>query len=72
MNGKTVTISENLVRQCGGLVILPREEYYRLLSIPTYQLKGEAARVLDKLVQDGQKAYRAEKTKILKSLTDLD
>ena len=72
MNGKTVTISENLVRQCGGLVILPREEYCRLLSIPTYQLKGKAARALDKLVQGGQKAYRAGQTKILKSLADLD
>ncbi len=68
----SITISERMVREYGGIVLLPKEEYSRMLGIPTVQLKGRAAKKLDALVNEGLQEYRAGKTKVLKSLADLD
>ena len=57
-----------------GMVVLPIKEYQRLLAaaIPTYYLTGKAALKLDKLVDDGMRDYKAGKTRVLRSLADLD
>jgi hypothetical protein len=68
----SITISEAMVRQYGGIVLLPKEEYYRMLGIPSFQLKGKAAKKLDTLVKEGLQEYRQGKTKVLHSLADLD
>ena len=53
---------------------MPLKEYHRLLkrSVPTHYLKGKAAERLDKLVEEGLKEHREGKTKVIKSLADLD
>ena len=70
----TITISKNKLQKEGGMVILSLNEYRRLsrLAVPSYYLKGSSAKRLDTLVKEGIKNYRAGKTKILKSLADLD
>lgn len=70
----TITISKNKVKKEGGVVVLSLKEYRKLSeqAVPTYYLKGKAAKALDKLVERGLKDYRAGKTKTLKSLADLD
>ena len=47
------------------------QEYYRIVMTPI-QLRGKAARELDTLVEEGLREYRAGKTRILRSLVDLD
>jgi len=69
----TINISKNKVKKEGGLVILPIKEYERLQAsaVPTFYLRGRKASRLDKLVKKGLKSYRTGKTKILRSLADL-
>lgn len=69
-----ITISKNRVKEEGGVVIMSLKKYHRLLerSAPTYYLKGRAAERLDKLVENGLKDYREGKTRVIKSLADLD
>lgn len=68
----TITISKKKIQKEGGVVILPLKEYERLAkqAIPTYYLKGKAAKKLDKMVEDGLKEYRAGKTISARSLGD--
>lgn len=70
----TITIPRSKVDKASGVVVLPIKEYRRLLaaSVPTYYLKGKAARDLDKLVAEGLREYKAGKTKTLRSLADFD
>jgi len=60
----TISISKAKVQKERGVVVLPMKEYQRLLaaSVPTYYLKGKAARDLDKLVEEGLREHRAGKT----------
>ena len=53
----TITIPKNLIKDEGGVVILPLKEYQKLceMAAPTYYLKGKAAKDLDKLVEGGVK-----------------
>ena len=69
-----IAISKNKVKEEGGVVVMSLKEYHRLLerSVPTYYLKGKAAERLDKLVENGLKEHREGKTRVLKSLADLD
>lgn len=62
------------IRKEGGVVILSLEEYRKLCerAVPTYYLSGKEAERLDKLVEGGLKEYREGKTKVIKSLADLD
>lgn len=70
----TVAISKNRIKQEGGVVILSLEEYQKLTerAAPTYYLKGKEAEELDKLVELGLKDYRDGKTRVIKSLADLE
>ena len=70
----TVTISKAKVKKEGGVVILPLQEYRKLLErvVPTYYLTGKAAKALDKLVKKGSEDYRKGKTRVLGSLAELD
>ncbi|MEK7574430.1 MAG: hypothetical protein AAB514_02805 [Patescibacteria group bacterium] len=70
----TITIPKNLIKDEGGVVILPLKEYQKLceMAAPTYYLKGKAAKDLDKLVEGGLKEYHEGKCKTLRSLADLD
>ena len=69
-----IVISKSKVKEEGGVVVMPLKEYHRLLkrSVPTHYLKGKAAERLDKLVEEGLKEHREGKTKVIKSLADLD
>jgi hypothetical protein len=69
-----VTISKNKIKQDGGVVVLPVKEYKKLLeqAVPTYYLTGNAAKRLDKLVEEGIREYKAGRTRKIKSLTDLE
>lgn len=60
----SITITEETVRQKGGLVILPLKEYEELRekAIPTYYLEGKEAEELDKLVEEGLEDYKKGKT----------
>ena len=70
----TISLSRAAVQKQKGMVVLPIKEYQRLLAaaIPTYYLTGKAALKLDKLVHDGIQDYKAGKTRVLRSLADLD
>ena len=69
-----VAISKNKIKVEGDRVVMSLREYRDLLkkSAPTYYLKGKAAERLDKLVEEGLREYKNGKTKVLKSLADLD
>lgn len=62
------------IKKEGGVVILSLEEYRKLSrrAVPTYYLTGKEAEDLDKLVEEGLKDYREGKTRVIKSLADLD
>lgn len=70
----TITLSKAKVQKQKGVVVLPVEEYNRLLAkaVPTVYLTGKAALKLDKLVEDGLREHRAGKTRTIRSLADLD
>ncbi len=60
----TISISKAKVQKEKGVVVLPVEEYRRLLaaSVPTYYLTGKAATRLDALVEKSLREYREGKT----------
>ena len=70
----TITIAKEKIKNEGGIVILPLKEYQKLcgMAVPTYYLKGKAAKNLDKMVGAGLREYQGGKCKIIKSLADLD
>lgn len=70
----SITISRETIEKRRGIVILPLREYRKLCerAVPTYYLKGKAARKLDKLVEEGLRDWRRGKCKVIKSLADLD
>jgi len=70
----TITIPKRKIKEEGGVVILPLEEYRKLYerAVPTHYLKGKEAENLDKLVEEGLKEHKSGKTRTLKSLADLD
>ena len=70
----TITVSKNTINKMGGVVVLPIKEYRKMQAaiIPTYYLHGKSARALDKLVKEGLQNYKTGKTKVIKSLTELD
>ena len=69
-----VTVRKATIQKQKGVVILPVKEYQKLLerAVPEYYLTGKAARDSDKLVEEGLKAERAGKTRVIKSLADLE
>lgn len=66
----TVAISKKKIKEEGGVVVLSLKEYRKLSeqAIPTYYLKGAAAKKLDRLVERGLKDYRAGKVISARSL----
>ncbi|MEK7500488.1 MAG: hypothetical protein AAB649_07885 [Patescibacteria group bacterium] len=70
----TITIQKEQVEKQAGVVILPIGEYQKLVkrALPTYYLTGKEAKKLDKLVNEGLRAYKSGKTKKIRSLADLD
>lgn len=70
---ESITLSPKILNK-GGFVILTLAEYNNLQenNIPTYYLSGKKAQQLDQLVQSGLEAVKRNKTKKIKSLTDLD
>ena len=68
----TVTVSKTKIEREKGVVILPIEEYKKLLerSVPTYYLAGKEATNLDKLVEEGLKEYRSGRIIKAASLKD--
>jgi len=70
---KVISIPKELSK-AGELVLIPRKEYEKLkkMVIPVYQLKGKAARNLDKLVKEGLRDHGLGKTRKIKSLSDLE
>ena len=71
---RTIQISKAKIDKEKGVVILPIDEYIRLRkqSVPTYYLKGKAAILHDKLVEESLREYKTGKTKKVRSLSDLD
>ncbi|MEK9180144.1 MAG: hypothetical protein AAB897_01920 [Patescibacteria group bacterium] len=69
-----ITIQKSRIKEEKGVVVLPVEEYKKLLAraVPTFYLSGKAAERADKLVEEGLREYRAGKTRRIKSLSDLD
>lgn len=70
----TATLLKKAAAKDKGVVVLPIEEYQRLVAanIPTYYLSGKEATDLDKLVEEGLREYRAGKTRTIRSLADFD
>ncbi|MBI2888420.1 MAG: hypothetical protein HYY10_00675 [Candidatus Liptonbacteria bacterium] len=70
----TIVVRKEKIQKEKGVVILPIKEYQKLLerAVPEYCLTGKAAKDLDKLVEEGLKAERAGKTRIIESLADLE
>jgi hypothetical protein len=66
----TITISKRKIRETDGVVVLPVDEYRRLLeqSVPEYYLTGKEAEELDQLVEDGLREYQEGKTIVASSL----
>lgn len=71
MTSGVITISKKAISKNNGVVVLPIEEYKKLLenSIPTYYLKGKEAEELDKLVEKGLREYKDGKTINAESLS---
>ena len=70
----TATLLKKATTKDKGVVVLPVQEYQRLIAaaVPTYYLTGKEATDLDKLVKEGLREYRAGKTRTIRSLADLD
>ena len=47
------------------------KQYHAIVSVPSYQLKGQAAKRLDRRVVSSLKGYQAGKYKPIRSLADL-
>jgi len=71
---KSLEISEQLITQLGGVVIIPLAAYQQLFrrNFPTYYLQNKAASSLDQLVEKGLKDYKEGRCRKIKSLADLD
>lgn len=69
-----IMLTQKNIIQKGGVVILPIREYQKLCeqAAPTYYLAGKEAEKLDKLVEEGLREYRAGRTKVIRSLSELD
>ena len=65
-----ITIQKEKVERQKGVVILPLEEYQKLLEqrVPTYYLTGKEAVKLDRIVKKGLQEHKAGKTKKLNSI----
>lgn len=74
INKNSIVISKKEIKEQGGVVILPLEEYRELCkrAVPTYYLEGEEAEELDELVEEGLRDYREGKCSEIKSLSELD
>lgn len=70
----TITIQKSKIKDEKGVVILPVDEYRKLLerAVPTFYLSRKEAEKLDKLAEEGMREYKAGKTRKIKSLADLD
>ncbi|QQG45054.1 MAG: hypothetical protein HYW89_03570 [Candidatus Sungiibacteriota bacterium] len=66
----TITIPTKKIKKEGGIVVLSLEEYRKLSerAVPTYYLKGKAAKKFDRMVEAGLKEYREGKTISARSL----
>ena len=64
----TITIPKSVIGN-DELVVMPRKEYEQMKSslIPTFFLKGRAAKRLDRRVEKSLKEYRAGKTEPMRS-----
>lgn len=69
-----IEISPKQVERRGGMVVLSLSEYQRLLAsvVPTYYLKGKGATRLDRLIESGLEEHQKGKTRVIRSLADLD
>lgn len=69
-----VSISKMKIEKQKGVVILPLKEYRRLVecAAPIYYLADKEAKSLDTLVERGLREHRKGKTRIIRSLSDLD
>ena len=67
-------ISQNKIKKEGGVVVLPLEEYQRLLikAVPHYYLTGREAKELDESVNEAEREYKDRKTKKFESLEDVN
>lgn len=66
----TITIPKKRIYKEDGVVILSLQEYRKLAerALPNYYLAGSAAKKLDKLVEEGLREYREDKTIRARSL----
>jgi hypothetical protein len=71
VTGTTIKFPKQVFKD--GMVVLSMKEYRELQmrAVPTYYLKGKAAKGLDKLVKDSLRDHKLGKTKRLNSLADL-
>ena len=67
----TSTATNIRINKKAGTVTMSLQEYNRLI-MPMYHLKGKAALNLDKLVKNALQAYKEGKTRVIRSLADLD
>src|SRR3990167_3917702 len=60
----TATLLKKATAKDRGVVVLPVQEYQRLIAaaVPTYYLTGKEATDLDKLVEEGLREHRTGKT----------
>ena len=70
----TATLLKKAAAKDKGVVVLPVQEYQRLIAaaVPTYYLTGKEATDLDKLVKEGLHEHAEGKTRTIRSLADLD
>jgi len=68
----TMTIPKSIF-QNDDLVIMPRRHYDLIMAnmVPTYYLKGKAARRLDRRVAQAMKEYRTGKLRPIASLREI-
>jgi len=70
--GTTIKISPKSLEE--GVMVVSMKKYRELqiLAVPTYYLRGKKALALDRLVVQSLKDHKAGKTRVIKSLADLD
>jgi hypothetical protein len=68
----SITIPQSIIKE-EDFVVVPRKEYERMRTsmVPTFYLKGKAARDLDNRVTEALKEHRGRKTVRINSLADL-
>ncbi len=69
----TISLQKKYIDKSGGVVVLPLEEYERLLehATPTFYLSGREAISLDAEVKRALQAHKSGKTKIIQSLANI-